>query len=59
MELAKVKFDTLGYQNIECRLGDGHEGWPEHAPYDGIIVTAAAADIPDALLDQPKISKVR
>ena len=54
MELAKVKFDTLGYHNIECRLGDGHEGWPEHAPYDAIIVTAAAAEIPDALLDQLK-----
>ncbi|WP_455201825.1 protein-L-isoaspartate(D-aspartate) O-methyltransferase [Kaarinaea lacus] len=53
-ELAQVKFDKLGYNNIECRLGDGHEGWPEHAPYDAIIVTAAAAEIPEALLDQLK-----
>ena len=53
-ELAQVKFDNLGYNNIECRLGDGHEGWPEHAPFDAIIVTAAAAEIPEALLDQLK-----
>ena len=44
----------LGYANIEVRAGDGHRGWPEHAPYDGIIVTAAATHIPQALLDQLK-----
>ena len=42
----------LGYHNIEVRTGDGHYGWPEHAPYDGIIVTAAATHLPHALLDQ-------
>ena len=51
---AQAKFEKLGYNNIECRLGDGHEGWPEHAPFDAIIVTAAAAEIPEALLDQLK-----
>lgn len=54
LETAQQKFDALGYKNIEARLGDGHEGWPEHAPYDGIIVTAAAAEIPYALVDQLK-----
>ncbi len=54
LETAKSKFDKLGYHNIECRLGDGHEGWPENAPYDAIIVTAAADQIPQALIDQLK-----
>lgn len=44
----------LGYTNIEVKTGDGHTGWPEHAPYDGIIVTAAATHLPPALLDQLK-----
>jgi len=51
---ARTLFDTLGYRNITTRIGDGHEGWPEHAPYDGIIVTAAAREIPLALLEQLK-----
>jgi len=54
LEAAQQKFDALGYKNIEGRLGDGHQGWPEHAPYDGIIVTAAATEIPYALVDQLK-----
>jgi len=41
-------FKKLGYHNIETRIGDGHQGWLEHAPYDGIIVTAAATHIPAA-----------
>ena len=53
-EAAEAKFEKLGYNNIKCRLGDGHEGWPEHAPFDAIIVTAAAAEIPEALLEQLK-----
>lgn len=44
----------LGYDNVEVKYGDGHRGWPEHAPYDGIIVTAAADAIPEALIDQLK-----
>lgn len=43
-----------GYANVECRVGDGYYGWPEHAPYDGIIVTAAAPEIPPPLLEQLK-----
>ena len=42
----------LGYDNVHVRIGDGHQGWPEHAPYDGIVVTAAAIDVPQALVDQ-------
>jgi len=42
----------LGYENIEYKIGDGSEGWPEHAPYDGILVTAAADRLPKALKGQ-------
>lgn len=42
------------YDNIETRTGNGYQGWPEHAPYDGIIVTAAATQIPEALIEQLK-----
>jgi protein-L-isoaspartate(D-aspartate) O-methyltransferase len=44
----------LGYENITLRTGDGYLGWPEHAPFDGIIVTAAADDIPPPLIQQLK-----
>lgn len=53
-EQAKQKLLELGYDNIETRIGDGYLGWPEHAPYDGIIVTAAADGIPPALEAQLK-----
>ncbi len=43
-----------GYRNVEIRCGDGALGWPEHAPYDAIIVTAAAAKIPPPLIGQLK-----
>jgi protein-L-isoaspartate(D-aspartate) O-methyltransferase len=44
----------LGYGNVTCQVGDGYHGWPEHAPYDGIIVTAASPNIPQPLVDQLK-----
>lgn len=44
----------LGYNNVTVRAGDGYAGWPEHAPFDGIIVTAAAEKIPTPLLQQLK-----
>jgi len=53
-EEADDRLVRLGYSNVETRTGDGYYGWPEHAPYDGIIVTAAAPAIPDPLIDQLK-----
>lgn len=50
--LAKSRFRQLHYHNIESTIGDGYMGWQEHAPYDGIIVTAAAADVPPPLVEQ-------
>jgi protein-L-isoaspartate(D-aspartate) O-methyltransferase len=44
----------LGYKNISVRIGDGYGGWPERAPFDGIIVTAAAPQVPPALSSQLK-----
>ena len=44
----------LGYQNIHFKVGDGYQGWAEHQPFDGIIVTAAAPEIPQPLVDQLK-----
>ncbi len=41
-----------GYENVEVRVGDGYLGWPEHAPFDGIVVTAAPDHIPQPLIDQ-------
>ncbi|MGR9114968.1 MAG: protein-L-isoaspartate(D-aspartate) O-methyltransferase [Gammaproteobacteria bacterium] len=49
---ASNRLRKLNYNNVEVRCGDGYFGWPEHAPYDGIIVTAAAPNIPKPLLEQ-------
>lgn len=51
---ARLKLSKLGCSNIKFHTGSGTAGWPEHAPYDGIIVTCAAASVPQALLDQLK-----
>ncbi len=56
-ETAHRIFEDLGYDNIHLRVGNGHEGWPEYAPYDGIIVTAAARYIPQPLVDQLKFGR--
>lgn len=53
-DIAKARFEKLGYDNIETRAGNGFDGWPEHAPYDAIIVTAAATHIPGPLIEQLK-----
>ena len=44
----------LGYDNVTVRIGDGYAGWPEHAPFDAIVVTAAPAEVPQPLIDQLK-----
>ncbi len=51
---AEKVLDELGYENICVRIGDGYQGWPEHAPFDAIVVTAAPAEIPQPLIDQLK-----
>lgn len=51
---AQTRLQHLGYENIDVRIGDGYYGWPEHAPFDAIIVTAAANHIPPPLLQQLK-----
>lgn len=52
---AESTLSSLGYENITVRWGDGYQGWIEHAPFDGIIVTAAPDHIPQPLIDQLKI----
>ena len=49
---ARERFHTLNYRNINAKYGDGTRGWPEHAPFQGILVSAAPAKIPDALMEQ-------
>ncbi len=51
---AAARFAELGYRNINARSGDGYRGWPAHAPFDAIIVTAAAPEVPPALIEQLK-----
>jgi protein-L-isoaspartate(D-aspartate) O-methyltransferase len=51
---AAAQLQQLGYVNIHTRIGDGYNGWPEHAPFDAIIVTAAAMRVPPALVAQLK-----
>ncbi|TJX13944.1 protein-L-isoaspartate(D-aspartate) O-methyltransferase [Tissierella creatinini] len=51
-EKAKKRLKDLGYNNIDYKIGDGSEGWIEHAPYDRIIVTAGAQRVPDELIQQ-------
>lgn len=52
---AEVRFERLGLTNITTKLGDGAAGWPEEAPFDGIIVTAAAPRVPEPLLNQAAV----
>jgi protein-L-isoaspartate(D-aspartate) O-methyltransferase len=49
-----ARLASLGYRNVEVRHGDGYLGWPEHGPFDGIIVTAGAEHVPKPLVDQLK-----
>jgi protein-L-isoaspartate(D-aspartate) O-methyltransferase len=53
-ESAQRRLGQLGYNNVGVRTGDGSRGWSEHAPFDKIVVTAAADDAPAALLEQLK-----
>jgi len=51
-ESAKKRLKELGYDNVTVRCGDGYQGWPEYAPFDGIIVTCAPEEIPQPLQEQ-------
>lgn len=51
---AKKDLEKLGYKNVHVRVGDGYKGWPEQAPFDAIIVTAAPEKVPQPLKDQLK-----
>ncbi|MGH2537733.1 MAG: protein-L-isoaspartate(D-aspartate) O-methyltransferase [Candidatus Promineifilaceae bacterium] len=52
MEAAEARFRRLGYANIRLRQGDGSQGWPEHAPFDAVLVSAGGEEPPPALLEQ-------
>jgi protein-L-isoaspartate(D-aspartate) O-methyltransferase len=51
---AAQRLQTMGYANVQVRVGDGYHGWDEHAPYDAILVTASASHIPPPLIRQLK-----
>jgi len=51
---AAERLKALGYRNIVVKIGDGYQGWPEYAPFDSIMVTAAAREVPQPLIDQLK-----
>lgn len=51
-EQARSQLKQLGYDNVHVKIGDGYAGWPEQAPFDGIIVTAAAPSVPEPLIEQ-------
>jgi len=52
---ARATLSSLGYRNVHLRQGDGFAGWPEEAPFDAIVVTAAPPEVPRPLLDQLKV----
>ncbi|MEM9292627.1 MAG: protein-L-isoaspartate(D-aspartate) O-methyltransferase [Acidobacteriota bacterium] len=52
---AAPRLQSLGYSNIRVRVGDGYDGWPEAAPFDAIVLTAAPATIPQPLVDQLRV----
>jgi protein-L-isoaspartate(D-aspartate) O-methyltransferase len=52
---ASRQLEELRYRNVTVRAGDGYAGWPEHAPFDGIMVTAGATHVPQPLIDQLKV----
>lgn len=51
---AGATLQRLGYRNVQLKIGDGYKGWPEHAPFDAIIVTCAPDHVPKPLVDQLK-----
>ncbi|MDH3924342.1 MAG: protein-L-isoaspartate(D-aspartate) O-methyltransferase, partial [Xanthomonadales bacterium] len=58
LKLARRRFHKLGLHHVYTRYADGHLGWPSQAPFDGIIVTAAATGIPPELIEQLRVGGV-
>mgnify|MGYP005841488927 CR=1 FL=1 len=58
LKVAEERFAALGLTNVTAKAGDGTKGWPEQAPFDRIIVTAAARVVPDTLVEQLKIGGI-
>lgn len=58
LKQAEQRFARLGLSNIVTRHADGYEGWPEQAPFDRIMVTAAAPELPERLVDQLKVGGI-
>ena len=54
-ERARATLSSLGHTNVHVLAGDGYRGWPEHAPYDRVMVTAAPPEVPPALVDQLRV----
>jgi protein-L-isoaspartate(D-aspartate) O-methyltransferase len=52
---ARSRLEALGYRNVHVHVGDGTLGWPEHAPFDGIVVTAGGPEVPAPLLAQLRV----
>ena len=55
---ARARLTELGYENVHVRTGDGYRGWPEHAPFDAVILTAAPPEIPQPLIEQLAVGGV-
>jgi protein-L-isoaspartate(D-aspartate) O-methyltransferase len=54
-ERSRETLSSLGHTNVHVLAGDGYRGWPEHAPYDRVMVTAAPPEVPQALVDQLRV----
>jgi protein-L-isoaspartate(D-aspartate) O-methyltransferase len=54
-QTARQRLERLGYNNVEVKIGDGYYGWEEKAPFDAVVLAAAAGEIPQALIDQLKV----
>ena len=54
-EAARDRLDRLGYGDVRVRVGDGHDGWPVHAPYDGAYLTCAASELPERVIEQLRV----
>lgn len=57
-ERARTVLDELGYGNVEVRVDDGYRGWPEEAPFDRILVSAAPSEVPPPLIEQLKMNGI-